>query len=292
VADTGLTAVVKKDLDPQLETALQALARQLALQQQITSLGGDPVTVEQAVGSATVDVQPMEPPFDYNGQQLALGVLAGILIYLALLVTGQMVAQGVVEEKSSRVVELLLSTIRPWQLMAGKVLGIGLVGLLQMMVIAVVGVTTALLLGTLTIDVSAAVGTVIWLLVWFGLGFFMYALVFAAAGALVSRQEEVSGVVAPVSMIIVIGYVVGISVLPSDPDNQLATVMSLIPIFAPTMMPMRLAMGGVPVWQAALSVGLVVALIPVLVWFSGRIYRNAVMRVGARVKLRDALRPV
>ena len=87
-------------------------------------------------------------------------MIAGILIYLSLLVTGQMVAQGVVEEKSSRVVELLLSTIRPWQLMAGKVLGIGVVGLLQMAVIAGVGVLAAIVLDVLTINISAAIGTV------------------------------------------------------------------------------------------------------------------------------------
>ena len=130
----------------------------------------------------------------------------------------------------------------------------------------------------------------IWLLVWFTLGFFMFALIFAAAAALVSRQEEVASVVTPASMLVVAGYVVGISVLPSDPDNRLAEVMSLIPTFAPTLMPMRLAMGGVPVWQAVLSVALVVALIPGLIWLAGRIYRNAVMRTGSRVKLRDALR--
>jgi ABC-2 type transport system permease protein len=84
--------------------------------------------------------------------------------------------------------------------------------------------------------------------------------------------------------------VVGLSVLPSNPGSSLAEVLSLIPVFAPTLMPMRLAMGGVPVWEAGLSVLLVVILIPVLVWFAGRIYRNAVMRTGAKVKLRDALR--
>jgi ABC-2 type transport system permease protein len=161
-----------------------------------------------------------------------------------------------------------------------------------MAVIGIVGVGAALALGTLTIQVSAAIGTVLWLLVWFLLGFFMYALVFAAAAALVSRQEEVAAVVTPASMLVVLGYVVGISVLPSDPDNGFAELLSLIPTFAPTLMPMRLAMGGVPVWQSVLSVTLVVALIPALVWLAGRIYRNAVMRTGARVKLRDAFKPL
>jgi len=212
------------------------------------------------------------------------------LIYLALLFTGQAVATGVVEEKSSRVVELLLSTLRPWQLMAGKVLGIGTLGLIQMVLFGVVGVGAGLALNVLTISVSAAASTVIWLVVWYLLGFFFYALAFAAVAALVSRQEDVGGVITPVLMFVIAGYVIGISTLPGDPSNQLCEVLSIIPMFAPTLMPMRLAMGGVPTWEAALAVVLVVAMIPVLTWLSGRIYRNAVLRTGARVKLSEAWR--
>ena len=288
--DDDLRVVVKKDVNDDLETTLDLLATRLALNSQITDLGGDPAAVDQAVAAASIPIDPLEEPYPYQTQQLVLGIIAGILIYLSLLFTGQAVAQGVVEEKSSRVVEILLSTLRPWQLMAGKVLGIGVVGLLQMIVIGAVGVIAGLATDVLTISVSAAVGTVVWLVVWYLLGFFMYALVFAALGALVSRQEDVGSVVTPVTMVVVIGYVVGISVLPSQPDNKLAEVMSIIPTFAPTLMPMRLAMGGVPVWEATVSVVLAVALIPALVWFSGRVYRNAVLRSGSRVKLRDALR--
>jgi len=290
--DSALRVVVLKDLDDSLRNALNVLAGQLALNKEITDLGGNPAQVGAAVADARVDVEPIEEPYPYDGQQLVLGMIAGILIYMSLLLNGQLVAQGVVEEKSSRVVELLLSTIRPWQLMAGKVLGIGLVGLVQMAVIGGVGLIAALALDVLTISVTAAVGTVIWLVVWYVLGFLMYSLVFAGLGALVSRQEDVGGVISPALIAVVIGYVVGISVLPSDPDNALAEVLSIIPVFAPTLMPMRLAMGGVPAWEAALSVGLVVVLIPALVWLAGRIYANAVMRTGARVKLSDAFRTV
>jgi ABC-2 type transport system permease protein len=185
---------------------------------------------------------------------------------------------------------LLLSTIRPWQLMAGKVLGIGTVGLMQMVAIGGVGIISGLATGVLTISLSAAVGTVVWLIVWYLLGFFMYSIVFAALGALVSRQEDVGGAVTPAMMFVIAGYVVGISILPSNPGSPLVEVLSLIPTFSPTLMPMRLAMGGVPIWEAALSVLLVIALIPVLIWFAGRIYGNAVMRTGAKVKLRDALK--
>ncbi|WP_091452977.1 ABC transporter permease [Actinokineospora iranica] len=287
---SSIVVVVKKDIDDPLRNALNVLAGQLALNQQIVGLGGDPVAVGQAVSGAKAEVRPLEPPFDYNGQQLVIGMIAGVLIYMSLLINGQSVAQGVVEEKSSRVVELLLATIRPWQLMAGKVLGIGVVGLAQMVVIGGGGVVAGLATGVLTISVSAAVGTVVWLVVWFLLGFFAYSLVFAALGALVSRQEDVGGVITPPLMFVILGYVVGISVLPNDPGNHLVEVLSIVPLFAPTLMPMRLAMGGVPAWEAGLAVVLMVALIPALVWLSGRIYRNAVMRSGGRVKLSDALR--
>ncbi|HVW43277.1 MAG TPA: ABC transporter permease [Amycolatopsis sp.] len=286
---TRVQVVVKKDLDDNLRSALNVVAGQLALNQQITGLGGNPAQVDAAVAQAGIDVQPLEQPHQYNGQQLALGIIAGVLIYLSLLLNGQGVAQGVVEEKTSRVVELLLATIRPWQLLAGKVLGIGAVGLLQMAVIGVVGIVAGLATGVLTISVSAAAGTVIWLIVWYLLGFLMYSIVFAGLGALVSRQEEVSGAVGPALMLVIAGYVIGISVLPSDPGSRLVEILSVIPVFSPTIMPMRLAMGSVPAWEAGLSVLLVVLLIPALVWLSARIYRNAVLRTGAKVRLRDAL---
>ncbi|WP_179777872.1 ABC transporter permease [Amycolatopsis endophytica] len=301
VSDGGLDAllvgdgsrvqvVVKQDLDDNLRTALNVLASQLALNQQITGLGGDPAQVNAAVASAGVDVQPIEPPYPYNSQQLVLGIIAGVLIYLSLMINGQSVAQGVVEEKTSRVVELLLATVRPWQLMTGKVLGIGAVGLMQMVLIGVVGIASGLATGVLTISVSAAAGTVVWLIVWYLLGFLMYSIVFAGLGALVSRQEDVGGAVTPALFFVIAGYVVGISVLPSDPGSSLVAVLSIIPVFAPTLMPMRLAMGGVAPWEAIVSVGLVVVLIPVLVWLSARIYRNAVLRTGAKVGFREALR--
>lgn len=289
--DGRLQVVVKKDLSTNLRNSLNVLAGQIALSHAITDLGGNPAQVQSQVATAKVDVVALEKPYPYQSGQLVLGIVAGILIYLSLLMNGQLVAQGVVEEKSSRVVELLLSTIRPWQLMAGKVAGIGLVGFVQMVVIGGVGLAAALGLNVLSISTSAAVGTVIWLIIWYLLGFIMYSLVFAALAALVSRQEDVGGVITPALMFVILGYVIGISVLPSQPDSTLAEVMSIIPVFAPTMMPMRLAMGGVPAWEAVVSVGLVLALIPALVWLAGRIYANAVMRSGARVKLKDALRP-
>lgn len=285
-----LDVVVKKDIDKNLQHAVNVLAGQIAFDEQIIALHGDPAQVRAATAAATAQIQPLQPPYPYQAQQLILGIVAGVLIYVSLLMNGQIVAQGVVEEKSSRVVELLLATIRPWQLMAGKVAGIGIVGLLQMLIIGIVGVVAGLATNVLTISVSAAAGTVLWLIVWYLLGFFMYAVVFAGLGALVSRQEDIAGATTPALMFLIIGYILGVSILPGDPSNHLMEVLSMIPMFAPTVMPIRLAMGGVPGWEAAVAVVVVVALIPVLIWLAARIYRNAVLRTGARVKLRQALR--
>lgn len=286
----SVQVVVDKSLDEGLRAAFTALTRQQALDAQVRHLGGDPAQVSAAVASAQVEVATLEPAPEINGQRIALGIVTGVLIYLSLQTWGQFVAQGVVEEKSSRVVELLLSTVRPWQLMAGKVLGIGQVGLVQIAIVAGGGAIAGLVTGALTIPASAVAGTVVWLVVWYLLGFFSYALVLAAASSLVSRQEEIAGVVGPILMLLVVPYVLGISILPSKPDSRLIEVLSLIPLFSPTLMPIRLAFGDVPVWQVALAVALVVLMIPALVWLSGRIYRNAVLRTGVRVRLREALR--
>jgi ABC-2 type transport system permease protein len=286
-----VTAVVDKNINKNLQNALDVLARQINLDQQIIGLGGNPATVLGTAATTTATVQPLHQPYPYQTQQLVLGIVAGILIYVSLLLNGQSVAQGVVEEKSSRVVELLLATIRPWQLMVGKVLGIGVVGLLQILAIGVAGVLAGLATKVLTISTTAAIGTVAWLIAWYLLGFFMYAVVFAGLGALVSRQEDVTGVVAPASTFLIAAYVLGSTILPSDPGNHLIEVLSIVPVFAPVLMPMRLAMGGVPAWEAILAVLLVAALIPALIWVTARVYRNAVLRTGARVKLRHALHP-
>lgn len=282
--------IVKDDVPPDLHNALTVLARQIALNEELTRAGVDPAVVSAAVESASFGVQSLEPARQYETQRLVLGVIVGIIVYISLMIYGQLVAQGVVEEKSSRIVELLLTTIRPWQLMLGKVAGIGLVGLGQLFVVAAVGVAVGVGTDTINFPASIAAGAAGWAVLWFLLGYLAYALMFAALGALVSRQEDVGGVTAPALMLIILPYVLGVSILPADPENELLAVASVVPLFAPTIMPMRIAMGVAPVWQVVLSVVLTIGLIVLLVWLAGRIYGNAVLRMGSRVRFRDALR--
>ncbi|MDO5739943.1 MAG: ABC transporter permease [Ornithinimicrobium sp.] len=287
--ESEFTVVVRTELDPALGSALSFLQQQVALAGAVTDLGGDPQVVSQQLASQTLQVRALDPSPERDGAQIVAGYIAGILLFIALQISAQQVAQGVVEEKSSRVVELLLSTIRPWQLMAGKVMGIGVVGLLQVATVVAGAAGTALSLGlveTSSIDLGA---TMLWALVFFVVGFLMYSLAFAALASLVSRQEDVASVTAPVMMAMIIPYVIAISIAPWDPNNSLVAVLSYTPFAAPLVMPMRIALGVVETWQVLVSLALSVALIPGLVWLAARIYSNAVMRTGARVRIKDAV---
>lgn len=282
--------VAKQDLSAELRNTFAVLARQLTLNNEIAKAGGDPVAVTAAVEAASVEVRSLETARDHQGPRLVLAIIVGILVYISVMMYGQLVAQGVVEEKASRVVEILLTTIRPWQLMLGKVLGIGLIGLLQMLMNAVVGIGGGLAFDAFTFPTEIVTSAAGWGVLWFLLGYLMYALVFAALGALVSRQEDVGAVTAPALMVIIMAYVLAASILPSDPDNQAMAALSLVPCFSPLIMPMRIALDVAPAWQVATSVVLTIALIGALVWLAGRIYHNAVLRMGSRVKLSEALR--
>src|SRR5262245_28170912 len=230
---TAVRVVVRHDLNTGLANALQVLVRRIALDHQLVKAGADPPAVTNAVNTASYSVDRLEPARPYQTERLVLGIIVVILVYVSLMIYGQQVAQGVVEEKSSRVVELLLTTIRPWQLMLGKVAGIGLVGLVQLAAVAVVGVAAGALSNAVTLPTSVAASLAVWAVVWFLLGYIAYALMFASLGALVSRQEDVSGVTTPAMMVIVLPYVLGISILPSAPDNHFLAIMSVIPLFAP-----------------------------------------------------------
>jgi ABC-2 type transport system permease protein len=290
-AEGGTVKVITKStLDTDLSSVLTVIAQQTVLAEQVTSLGGDPSDVSRAVAQASVDVEAIEPPREIDPSQIISAYLVGILMFISLQLCGAMIAQGVVEEKSSRVVELLLATVRPWQLMAGKVLGIGVIGLGQVVVLVAAAAGSAAGFGLLDgMDLNLG-ATVLWTIAWFLIGFTMYALLFAAAAALVSRQEDVGTVTTPILMLMMIPYIVSVSVAPFAPDSPVVVWLSYLPFTSPLIMPTRVAVGGVEMWQVAVVMAVNIALIPLLVWLAGRIYSNAVLRSGARIKLKDALR--
>nr|WP_042190602.1 ABC transporter permease [Kibdelosporangium sp. MJ126-NF4]CEL19460.1 possible ABC transporter, permease component [Kibdelosporangium sp. MJ126-NF4]CTQ94742.1 possible ABC transporter, permease component [Kibdelosporangium sp. MJ126-NF4] len=283
----SLQVTVKDKLNTELRNTLNSLMRQQILTSELAAADLDPKEVLGTAAGAQVKVTQLEPRGDDEGQRLAIGLIVAFLLYMALMIYGQMVAQGVVEEKSSRVVEILLATVRPWQLLAGKVLGLGVVGLIQFAVISAVGLVAGLATGALTIS-GAAIGGVLAGVFWYLVGFFFYATIFAALGSLVSRQEDTQSVLTPVTMVIVIGFIFAINLLISNSDSTLTMVMAILPPFAPILMPGLTALGLAPIWLQAVAILLSFGGIALVAWLGGRIYRNAVLRTGSRVKLREA----
>jgi ABC-2 type transport system permease protein len=283
-ASTTLTT--QSSVDPTLQTALNDQARQQVLTEYLTQHGLSP---SDALGQLnfSVTVNELSPVNAARVEQIVIGLLVAGTLYVTMIIYGQLVAAGVIEEKSNRIVEILLATVRPWQLMLGKITGIGLVALVQVVLVA--GVALVLASATKLVSIpTLSVDVVVSGIVWFVLGYLMYALLFAAAGSMVSRQEDVSVVALPVISVLVATWILALTVAAPDPGSIGTTVLSFIPVMSPVIMPVRIAAGVAPFWQVATSVVLVIATIFLFAAIAGRIYRNSVLRVGRRVTLSEA----
>ncbi|MEU5840678.1 ABC transporter permease [Rhodococcus sp. NPDC047139] len=283
----GVTAITESDLDSEVRAVVEAAVMQQAQATALTDRGVDPAAVAADVSAATVTVDAIDPPDPEQGQRVILSVIAVILLYMQILMFGMYVAMGVVEEKSSRVVELLLSTLRPLQLLWGKILGIGAVGLLQLTAYGVVGVGTALATGTLTIT-GTALGVLAGTLGWFVLGFAFFAVLYAAAGSMVSRQEDVNATSGPLVMIILAMFFAAFSSV-DDPDAGWSTTLSWIPPFSAILMPLRIAAGVATPVQIVGTIVLMLAAIGVLSVIAARIYQRSILRIGRTVTWKEAL---
>jgi ABC-2 type transport system permease protein len=221
------------------------------------------------------------------GPDYLLALAAVAVLYLLLMLYGQWVAQGIIEEKSSRVVELLVSSMRPRELLAGKILGVGAIGLGQLALTALVGLGARLALGQqLPERAPETLGLVV---AWYLLGYFLYATLFAVAGALVSRVEDLQSTALPLFVLIIGSFLVA-QATAQDPSSTLATVAGLVPFTAPLVQPLLMAAGVADPLTAALAVLLCAGLIVGLVPLAARAYTGGVLKIGGRVKLREAMR--
>ncbi len=220
--------------------------------------------------------------------EVLVAYVGSLLLLTSLAVYGQWVVNGVVEEKNNRVVELIMSTVQPRDLLAGKVIGIGLLGLAQL---ALVAGLTAVLLAAGAFDAPAGLGASVALVIpWFALGFALYAVAYAAAGALASRQQNAETAAQPVTYTLLAAYFAGYIVVAGNADSVLASLLTVFPLTAPLVLPARSALVGVPLWQHALAIVLVVGSIYALVRFAGRVYAQGLLHSGPRLDPRVAWR--
>ncbi|MEV8289547.1 ABC transporter permease [Streptomyces niveus] len=285
----GPTMTVERETDPDLLAVVNAAVAEERTTRELEREGVDPVDFAQRVASSATQTRALEPSGNSAAEQFALILSSTGLLYFFFIVYGIMLAQGVVEEKTSRVVELLLSSIRPWQLLAGKLIGVAVVGVTQLVLLG--GAAVVLAEGTGAISLPTAVaGTLVTMGVWFLLGFFLFAAMLAAAAARVSRQEDLQAVVQPVMVLITTPFVLGIALLSKNAHDPVIEWLSLVPPLSPILMPARMLLGIAPAWQVAVSLVLAVAALAGLTRIAGRIYANSVLRSGSRVPLAESLR--
>lgn len=250
----------------------------------------------------TIKVSDGKPTGESGEASFLLAYVMGFLLYISVVLFGQQTMMSVIEEKTSRIMEILASSLRPFQMLLGKVLGVGAVGLLQMGIwvgtVYMVGQNRTVLAGLLKVPVetmqampipSIPTDLLIVFLTYFGLGFLLFGALFAAVGSMVNSTQEAQQAISGVIMVIMVGFF-GVFAVIKDPSGGLGTTLSLIPFTAPFVMPVRWSMSSVPLPQLALSLVIMVASLLGVVWVAGRIYRTGILMYGKKPTLREVFR--
>lgn len=286
VAFDGDTVTSEREPDPLLLAIVDRAAQVLRLEALADAEGLDPDTVlGAALGSVTVDVA--DEPDDSDDVRVAVASIATVALFLLIQIFGAQVASSVVEEKSTRVVEVLLAHVRPRELLAGKVAGVAVLAAIEMTVVAT-GIFTALATANDVTVPSEVWGSVGIMLAVFSVGFVFYAVLFAAAGSLVSRQEDVQQVLLPVVAPLLVGYMVGLT--PGAAASPVGVALGYVPLTSPALLPSRFAAGDMALWQVGVAIGVLVVACVLGLRVAAAVYERSLLRTGARVRIREVLR--
>jgi ABC-2 type transport system permease protein len=265
--------------------SVATLAQLAGLSKLIQTVPGAAAAVEYGV---TLPVRGLEPPKASLSSRLT-GLFTVIIVWILISVYGSQIALGIGEEKSSRVVEVLLSSVRPVQLLIGKVLGIGLLALGQAAAMVVVFVVAGFASGSDLVH-GAELGVVIAGGVFIVLGYAFYCTAFAAAGSLVSRQSDVNSTIMPVQLPLILAYALSYTVIYANSANTFYHVLGFLPPTAPIAMTVLYASGDVPVWQVVVAAVLTAVGTVWMARIAVRIYSNSILRTGPRISIRQAIR--
>jgi len=276
-----------KDTDQTTVQVLSAAIVSLRVQHVVAESGVDPGAFVAAQQIPTVD--SLDPQTDLDTTRFLFANISAVLILVGVFSFGFTVLTGVVEEKQSRVVEVVLSTVRARDLLMGKVLGIGVLGIVQMVVFIVAALGAAVATDRFELPSTTPVALVT-LMVWFVLGYTLYSTALGFLGALASRMEEASNASTPVTMIAMASYFVAILGVIDDPTGIVAQVATYVPVSAPFVVPLRAAFDAISPLEIGISVVITVAAIWFLFGIGARVYAGAVLQTAGRMKIRDAWR--
>jgi len=260
--------------------------------------------VEDLLSGGEIDFESVSDEAPEEGAReigMAVGFAGAMVLYMVILIYGMMVMRSVLEEKTSRVVEVIISSVRPWELMLGKILGVGAVALTQVGIWAL-AVTLLLTVGlpyliafrpelanaSELLQYLPAVGGLVIFVAFFILGYLLFSSLYAAVAAMCSTEEEAQQTQFPVTLLVMIPIFFMSSIM-EDPNSTLSTVLSLVPFFSPIVMLPRY-LGGAPLWQVGLSMVFMVITIGGVAWVAGRIYRVGILMQGKRPTLPELWR--
>ena len=297
---------VSKSIERQLE--------QLIEHEKLKLLGIDLQILEDASTEINITTKIISEDGNTSNSQaeasMGIGFISGILIYMFIFMYGTMVMRGVIEEKTSRIVEVIISSVKPFQLMMGKILGVALVGLTQFVlwILLTIIISTVAELAFLDVNVMATemnssdqsvilaqvaeltgginlVQIFLAFIFYFLAGYLMYSALFAAVGSAVDAEADTQQFVLPITIPLILSFVL-ITPIMENPDGTLAFWMSMIPFTSPVIMMVRLPFG-VANWELALSIGILIASFIATTWLAGRIYRTGILMYGKKATYRE-----
>lgn len=256
----------------------------------LSGLGLTDSEIAAIVEPVPLDVVTLEAADPQEDAKSVAAFVGTLVLYVSILMFGQFVAMGTVEEKQNRVVEVILARVRPWQILVGKVVGIGLLGLLQLALLGGAAYVAANLANLADIDLAEiGLPIIAGVFFWFVLGYTFYAFLYAAVGSTVSRQEDLQGAMMLPIILILPGYFIAL-IAAESPDAVVPTFASMFPPWAPFVMPVRIAAGVAQPWEVVVAVVGTALAAAALIWIGSRVYAGAVLRTGGRVKFREAWR--
>ena len=264
---------------------VRAVSKNLGVAEAFAAAGLSASQSSQLAGAKALPVTSLQRG-TAKGATQTTSLVGLILVFVMLTQYNTWILIGVMEEKSSRVVEVLLAAVRPVQLLAGKVLGIGLVAFAQASLIVVFALGLAKAVGSGLLEGTAPL-VLVSTLVWLVLGYAFYCWVYAAAGSMAERQDQVQSLAFPLSLPIIFGYIMALTAIGSGSPSTLFEVLAYLPPTAPFAMPVLVGLGSVTWWEFAASAGLSIVCTVGVARLATSIYRRAILRTGRRVQFRE-----
>ena len=259
----------------------------LRMQQVVAGSGIDPNDLVAAQQIPSID--SLTPQSEADSARFLFANISAVLILVGIFSFGFTVLTGVVEEKQSRVVEVVLSTVPARDLLMGKVLGIGILGIIQMAVFVIAALGAAVATNRFQLPTTTPTA-ILMLVIWFVLGYLLYSTALGFLGALASRMEEASNASTPVTMVAMVSYFVAIFAVIDDPSGLVAQVATYLPPSAPFVVPLRAAFDAIGPLEILISIAVTLAGIWILFGIAARVYAGAVLQSTGRMKIRDAWR--